>query len=70
MAKETVCVKVESTMKAKMQIIAKREGRGVPDVYRAAMLAYIEKHEDKYGRIKEEEVNQMQLFGGKDKGGK
>ena len=56
-------------MKAKLQIIAKREGRGAPDVFRAAMLMYIEKYEDKHGRIKEEEVNQMQLFG-ENKGGK
>ena len=69
MAKQTVCVKMESVMKAKLQIIAKREGRGTPDVFRAAMLAYIEKYEDKYGRIKEEEVNQMQLFW-ENKGGK
>ena len=65
MAKESVCVKVESSMKAKIQIIAQREGRGAPDVFRAAMLAYIVKHEDKYGKISIDEINQMQLFGGK-----
>ena len=31
MAKESICVKVEPTMKAKIQIIAKREGRGTAD---------------------------------------
>jgi 1-aminocyclopropane-1-carboxylate deaminase/D-cysteine desulfhydrase-like pyridoxal-dependent ACC family enzyme len=68
MAKESICVKVESTMKAKIHIIAKREGRGMADVFRSAMLLYTEKHEDKYGKINAEEINQIQLFG--DKGGK
>ena len=70
MAKESICVKVEPSMKAKIQIIAKREGRGTADVFRAAMLAYIEKHEDKYSKIRAEEINQMQLFGNKAKEGK
>lgn len=70
MAKESICVKVEPSMKAKIQVIAKREGRGVPDVFRAAMLLYIEKHEDKYGKISQEEINQIQLFGDKTKEGK
>lgn len=70
MAKESICVKVEPTMKAKIQIIAKREGRGTADVFRSAMLAYTEKHEDKYGKISPEEINQMQLFGDKAKEGK
>lgn len=48
-------------MKAKILIIAQREGRGSADVFRAAALAYIERHEEKYGRISAEEVNQMQL---------
>ena len=63
MAKESICIKVEPSMKAKIQIIAQREGRGTPDVVRAAMLAYIEKHESKYSKISAEEVNQTQLFG-------
>ena len=66
MAKESICVKVEPSMKAKIQIIAKREGRGTADVFRAAMLLYIEKHEDKYGKITPEEINQIeQAKGGK-----
>lgn len=65
MAKQTICVKVEPSMKAKIQIIAKREGRGVADVFRAAALAYIEKHEDKYGRISANEIKTMELLGNK-----
>lgn len=60
--KPAVCVRVESTMKAKLQIIAKREGRSLADVFKAAALVYIEKHESKYGRIGPDEINQMELF--------
>lgn len=65
MAKEQISVKVEANMKAKIQIIANRESRGAADVLRSAMLAYIENHEDKYGRISADEINQTVLFGDK-----
>jgi len=45
MAKQSLCVKVEPAMKAKILIIAGRESRGMADVIRAAALAYIEQHE-------------------------
>lgn len=60
--KPAICVRVESSMKAKIQIIAQREGRSPADVFKSAALAYIEKHESKYGRIGPEEINQMELF--------
>lgn len=60
--KPAICVRVESSMKAKIQIIAQREGRSLADVFKAAALAYIEKHESKYGRISADEINQMELF--------
>ena len=63
MAKVPVNAKIETQMKAKLEIIGRKNCLSYADVVRMALCEYIAKFEKTNGRIAPEEVNQTLLFG-------
>lgn len=64
MAKVPVNAKIEAQMKAKLEIIGRRNCLSYADVVRMALCEYIGKFEKTNGKIAPEEVNQILLFSG------
>jgi hypothetical protein len=63
MAKVPVNAKIESQMKAKLEIIGTKNSLSYADVVRMALCEYIGKFEKTNGKIAPWEVNQILLFG-------
>ena len=63
MAKVPVNAKIEMQMKAKLEIIGRKNSLSYADVVRMALFEYIGKFEKTNGKIAPEEVNQTLLFG-------
>jgi len=63
MAKVPVNTKVESEMKTKLEIIARKSSLSYADVVRIALFEYISRFEKATGKIAAEEINQVALFG-------
>lgn len=61
-AKVPVNAKIETEMKAKLEIIAKNSSLSYADVVRMALFEYIQKYEKANGKISAEEINQILLF--------
>ena len=63
MAKVPVNAKIESQMKAKLEIIGRKNSLSYADTVRMALCEYIGKFEKTNGKIAPEEINQTLLFG-------
>jgi hypothetical protein len=62
MPKVPVNSKIEPTMKAKLEIIAKKSSISYADAVRIALMEHIHKYEKANGKIDPEEINQVLLF--------
>ena len=61
-AKVPINAKIETEMKAKMEIIAKNSSLSYADIVRMALFEHIQKYEKANGKISTEEINQILLF--------
>lgn len=59
MAKVNINVKIESEMKAKMEIIADKESVSYADAVKFALLCYIKEFEKNNGFISEADISQI-----------
>ena len=59
--KPLINVRVEATMKAKLEIIADRSSLSLPNLLQLCFLEYITRWEKEHGKISHEDVNKQQL---------
>ena len=62
MAKAPVNAEIETQMKAKLEIIGRKNSLSYADVVRMALCEYIGKFEKANGKFNPEEINQILLF--------
>jgi len=61
-AKVPVNTTIEPDMKAKFEIVAKKNSMSYADALRVAIVEYVDKHEKNNGKLQPEKVNQRILL--------